>query len=213
MRPGSKRPHRTSLAPLALAVLAGCASGERFGDAAAGAAGEGTAAGCAADADCWDGDPATTDTCSPDGHCAFLSSVKPDAEKDSDDIENECHAVAEISGDGEISAEVEQLVPEASHTIPVEYAALYRISVAAESRLEVLLEDAAVEGVMFVLLEDCANACANRIAWGRELCSPVLAPGSYYLAVFSVRYTGFGFTADFLEPGDSCNGLDAVPEC
>jgi hypothetical protein len=203
---------RTLLAGLALAALAGCASGERFGDAAAKGAGGG-GADCVESADCWDGDPATEDTCTPDGECAFLSSVKPDAEKDSDDIGNECHAVAEISGDAEIDAEVAHLVSEVAHTIPVEFGTLYRIAVAAPGRLEVVLQDAGVENVMFVLLEDCANACANRIAWGRELCSPVLAPGSYFLAVFSGRVYEVDFFAEFLEPADSCNGLDAVPEC
>lgn len=211
MGSGSPGRHRTMLAALALAGVAGCASGERFGDPAA--AGGGAGGGCQEDADCWDGDPATEDTCTAGGDCAFLSNVKPDAEKDLDDIDNECHAVSEIPGDAEIDAAVERLSPEVGHTVPVEYASLYRVSVAAPARLEVALVDDGVEGVMFVLLEDCANACANRIAWGRELCSPVLEPGGYYLAVFSGRVTEFGFTADFLEPSASCNGLDAVPEC
>ena len=210
MRQTTTRPSRTLLIGLALALCAGCASGERFGDAAALGAG---AAACDEDADCWDGDPATEDTCTAQGDCVFLANVKADAEKDVDEIENDCHAVAEMSTDAAVEVELERLVPEAVHTAPLEYGTLYKISVTAESRLEVVLEDDATENVMFVLLDDCANACKNRIAWGRELCSPVLEPGSYFLAVFSEREYEFGFTADFLDPDASCNGLDAPIDC
>jgi hypothetical protein len=202
---------RLLLTGLALVLCASCASGERFGDAAGGGAGAGVE--CFESSDCWDGDPATEDACTPQGECVFLANVKADAEKDAEEIENDCHAIAEVIGDSAIDAEMGMLTPEAVHSAPTEYATLYKITVSARSRLEVMLEDAGAERVMFVLLTDCTNACKNRIAWGRELCSPVLDPGGYFLAVYSERMYEFGFTADFLSPEDSCNGLDVAVDC
>jgi len=207
-----KRSDRISLGlALALCGAYGCASGGRFGDFAAEGAGE--TPECIENSDCWDGEPSTEDTCSSSGECVFLSSVKPDAEKDNEEIDNDCHAISEVSGDAEIDVEVQHIVVEAVHTVPLEYGNLYRISVTAQSRLEVLLQDDALEGVMFVLLDGCANACRTRIAFGAELCTEVLEPGTYILAVFSSRAAKFTFTADFLEPSDSCNGLDTHIDC
>jgi len=109
----------------------------------------------------------------------------------------------------EIELEIDAVVAEAVHTVPVEYGVMYQISVAAPARLEVTLEDPGLEDVMFVLLRECANASKNRIVWGSEICSPVLEIGDYYLAVFSERATLVSFTADLLPPEESCDDLGA----
>ena len=197
---------------LPFAAVAACAAGEQFGDGAA-AAGGPDAIECAANDDCWDGDPATEDVCTPAGQCAYLTNVKSDAAKDPEENGTACQAVAGIAADAEIDAEVPDVVVEAVHTAPVELALVYRVDVAAPSRLEVAPAGGPLEGVMFVLLTDCTNACKNRVAWGPELCSPVLAAGTYYLAIFSERARRFTFAATFLEPEESCDGLDVDLDC
>jgi len=195
-----------------VALCAGCASGEQFGnDPDQG--GALAPAECDENGDCWDGNPATEDICAPDGKCAFLSNVKSDPEKDADEPGFACQAVGVIDDYSEIEVVIDHVVVEAVHTVPVEYGVLYQIAVDAPARLEIALVDPWLEGVMFVLLRECANACKNRIAWGSEICSPVLEPGDYVLAVFSERASRFSFTADLLPPEESCDGLDAAIDC
>jgi hypothetical protein len=188
-------------------ICAGCAAGEQFGDDPD-RGGSLTSAECHENGDCWDGDPATEDICAPDGKCAFLTNVKSDPEKDPEEVGPGCQAVGVIDGYTEIDVSIEQLVAEAVHTVPVEYGVLYQVSLDAPARLEVVPDNPDLEGVMFVLLSACANACKNRIAWGSEICSPVLEAGDYLLAVFSERARSFAFTADLLLPEESCDGLD-----
>jgi len=139
--------------------------------------------------------------------------VKSDPEKDADEPGFSCQSVDVIDKYAEIEVVIGHLVVEAVHTVPIEYGVLYQVAVDAPARLEISLEDPELEGVMFVLLRDCANACKNRIAWGSEICSPVLEPGEYVLAVFSERATSFSFTADLLPPEESCDGLDVTFDC
>jgi hypothetical protein len=194
-----------------LLIWAGCAAGEPFGDGSG--PGVGTSAiECDENADCWDGDPATEDVCTQDGRCAFLTNVKSDPEKDSEESIPSCQFASVIDGYAELHAELEQPVAEAVHTIPVEYGELFRVSVDAPTRLEVVL-DKELEGVLFVLLDECTNACKNRIVWGNEICSPVLEVGEYVLVVFSERELEFYFTAELLPPEESCGGLDVTVDC
>ena len=193
-------------------MCAGCATGEQFG----GDPDQGSAAAiveCAENGDCWDGDPATEDICTADGRCAFLTNVKPDPEKDAEEASPTCQVVAVIDEPTEIAADVENTVVEAVHTVPLEYGALYEISLDAPARVEVELVDYDLDGVIFVLLSECTNACKNRIAWGSEICSPTVEAGKYILAVFSEREQKFSFMVDLLPPEESCNGLDVPIDC
>jgi len=193
-------------------VCAGCATGEQFGDDPD----QGNAAAvveCSDNSDCWDGVPATQDICTPTGRCAFLTNVKSDPETDAEESAPACQVVSVIDEYAEIDAQLEQAVIEAVHTVPVEYGALYEISLDGPARIEIELVDDDLEGVMFVLLKECTNACKNRIAWGSEVCSPALEPGDYVLAVFSERTLKFSFTVDLLPPEESCNGLDVAIDC
>ena len=193
-------------------LCAGCATGEQFGDDPD----QGSAAAvveCDENGDCWDGDPATEDICIPTGRCAFLTNVKSDPENDAEESTPACQVVSVIDEYTEIDAELEQTVFEAVHTVPVEYGALYEISLSVPARIEIELIDDDLEGVMFVLLSECTNACKNRIAWGSEICSPALAAGEYVLAVFSEREPRFSFSADLLPPEESCDGLDVAIDC
>jgi hypothetical protein len=113
----------------------------------------------------------------------------------------------------EIDVVIDDLVVEAVFTVPVEYGVLYQVTLDEAARIEVALEDPDLEGVMFVLLSDCTNACKNRIASGGEICSPVLEAGDYFLAVFSERAKCFSFTVDLLLPEESCDGLDVMFDC
>jgi hypothetical protein len=139
--------------------------------------------------------------------------VKADPEKDPEEGGQGCQVAGVIDGYAEVDVLMEQLVAEAVHTVPVEYAELYQIAVDAPARLEVVLDNAQTDGVLFVLLRDCANACKNRVAWGAEICSPVLEAGDYLLAVFSERAPAFSFTADLVAPDASCDGLDLAIDC
>jgi hypothetical protein len=139
--------------------------------------------------------------------------VKPDPEKDNQEAASACQFVSTIDEYAEVAAALEQTVVEAVCTIPLEYGTLYKLSLAAPARVEVLLEDADLDGVMFVLLSECPNASVNRIAWGHEICSPAIAAGDYVLAVFSERYLEFSFSVDLLPPEESCDGLDVVVDC
>jgi hypothetical protein len=193
-------------------LCAGCATGEQFGgnpDQGSGAA----VVECAENGDCWDGDPATEDICTADGRCAFLTNVKSDPEKDAEESAPSCQVVAVVDDYAEIDADLENTVVEAVHTVPVEYGVLYEISLDAAARVEVEPVEDDLEGVMFVLLTECTNACKNRIAWGSEICSPVVEAGEYILVVFSERELKFSFTVDLLPPEESCNGLDVTVDC
>ena len=139
--------------------------------------------------------------------------MKSDPEKDNGEPGSECAVVGEIAGHAEVDVEIDETVVEAVHTVPVEYAALYRVTLGEPARLEVALADADVDGVVFVLLRECTNACKNRISWGEEICSPALAAGEYILAVYSERVRSFSFVADLLSPEESCDGLDFVVDC
>jgi hypothetical protein len=139
--------------------------------------------------------------------------VKSVPEKDPDETEPACQPVDVIDEYYEIDITIDELVVEAVFTVPVEYGVLYQVTLDEPARLEVALEDPNLEGVMFVLLSDCANACKNRIASGSEICSPILDAGDYFLAVFSERARCFSFTADLLLPEVSCDGLDVLPDC
>jgi hypothetical protein len=118
-----------------------------------------------------------------------------------------------IDGYSEIDVALDEVVVEAVFTVPVEYGVLYQVVLDEPARLEVALEDPDLEGVMFVLLRDCTNACKNRIASGGEICSPVLEAGDYFLAVFSEQARCFSFAADLLLPEESCDGLDVTFDC
>jgi len=139
--------------------------------------------------------------------------VKSDPEKDAEEPGPACQTVGEIDGHAEIEVEILETIVDAVHTVPVEYAVLYRVVVAAPARLDVALDDPELDGVVFVLLRECTNACKNRIAWGEEICSPALEPGEYVLAVYSERAKRFSFTADLLSPEESCDGLDVAIDC
>jgi hypothetical protein len=139
--------------------------------------------------------------------------VKSDAEKDVEESTPTCQLVEVIDEHAEIDAQLEETVLEAVHTVPVEYGALYEVSLDAPARVEVELGDADLDGVIFVLLRECANACKNRIAWGSEICSPALEAGDYILAVFTERVLKFSFMVDLIPPEESCDGLDVGIDC
>jgi hypothetical protein len=139
--------------------------------------------------------------------------VKSDPEKDAEESTPTCQLMGTIDEYVQVDAQLEEKVFEAVHTVPVEHGALYEVSLDAPARVEVELVDSDLDGVIFVLLTECVNACKNRIAWGSEICSPSLEAGDYILAVFSERVLQFSFTVDLLPPEESCDGLDVELDC
>lgn len=139
--------------------------------------------------------------------------MKSEPEAGADEPGSACQPVDVIDEYSNIDVVIDEVVIEAVFTVPVEYGVLYQVTLDEPARLEAAVDDPALEGVMFVLLSDCANACKNRIASGGEICSPVLEAGEYFLAVFSERARCFSFTADLLLPEESCDGLDVISDC
>ena len=185
----------------AFALLTGCAQGERFGlDGPAGDDPPALEVECDSDADCWDGDPLTEDTCGDDGLCHFSLVGDQDTDTDTSDVDDGCEFVTDLDGDDQFLLLVDEGVGELSPTIPLSMGQVVKIHVRESRRVWLDAMRGAEDDVMLVLLRDCANAAVNRIAWGPRIYTEELQEGFYYLGVFAREPTGVNIDARFLKP-------------
>ncbi len=189
-------------------LFSGCATGERFG--LNGDSGDDPApddlGGCQEDADCWDGDPGTSDVCSPDGTCIFPQVDQPDTDSDTstggDDL---CDFDLGVDEDTLLQLHLGQAMAQISYAAPLSMATVVKIHVREPRRLWLNPFIDGRDDVMMVLLKDCANAAVNRIAWGTKIYTEELPEGDYYLAIFTEEEQEISVDTRFLMP-TYCDG-------
>jgi hypothetical protein len=177
------------------AVLAfhcqGCVQGERFGE-------EGFA----------DDDSVGTD---------LDTDADSDIDIDTGEVDPfECNVEAAMHADSELVFALDAVDGDIDHTWPLNQGKVIQLSVRDPRRIRVLPAKSVIgekekieDGLMFVLLRDCANAATNRLAWGADIYSETLTSGDYYLAVFADEERSVDFQVHFLEPTE-CDDADQI---
>ncbi|MFO8074029.1 MAG: hypothetical protein R6V85_19390 [Polyangia bacterium] len=188
--------------------LAACASGEPFGEREP--SGIASGAECEVNADCHDGDSSTLDTCL-EGICHYESIPDTDPAPDTES-EHGCQVDAHVDEDSELALQLEGVGGTPNKMLPLERGGLVGVAVRESLRLEVLQTEKPIDGLILVLLSDCANAAINRVAWGAAIDSPVLEPGRYYLGVFSEDPGQVVLGFRFVRPESRERGGDEAPE-
>ena len=162
-----------------MAILWGCASGERFGAHSDGHDDPDLpTVDCVNDADCWDADPGTIDLCEEDGTCQYLTIEDTDTGGNDTDPAG-CVFDAEIDQDNpfmdpvDVSTTVSELVP----TAPLSLGRLIKVSVREPRRLWIRPRQGEFDDLLLVLLKDCVNTAFNRVSWGKTIYSPELPEG------------------------------------
>ena len=203
------RLHRGLAAVAAAVAVQACAYGERFGaDPGDGPAGAG---GCQVDADCHDGDSQTIDLCNADGACDHVWVGDTATSGGGTDPVDQCAVAGDVGQDQQFDLELDGVSGSLTPHAPLVEGTVVRVSVRDSRRLRILPAGKVDEGLMLVLLSDCANAAANRVAWGRDLYTRALEPGEYYLAVFASAPRSVVLELRFLEP-TSCDAAEPLEE-
>lgn len=202
----SPKAHVLVILLTALFTALACAEGEHFGNSGGRPGSGGDVASCSVAHDCYDGDNGTLDLCI-DGACYNV----PDTGGMSAIPDGACPVEEVVDGDNRYEVDIPESLVEADPTTPISRGAVARISVKHATRLRILPTEGQLTDITFVLLSDCANSAANRLAWGDDLYSPTLQPGEYFLAVFGESVRTVPFDVRYLTP-TSCGGAVTVED-
>jgi hypothetical protein len=186
----------TLLVYVAVFSLTGCASGDRFGSN--GPVDDhfpGYDDGCESDIECYDEDPSTYDFCDSSGECEHLVIMDGDP-SGGDPL---CDFETAVAHDALVSVDVPGVDGELSHATPLGQGRLLQLSFRDPARVRVRPTGKDEDGLMLVLLRDCANAAVNRIAWGPSIYSSEVDGDDYYLAVFAEEPRTVELDIHFLE--------------